>query len=1139
MILLLPIVLFVAAAIFIAHKFSPASGARKRATKAVATLKTLDIDLRSQHQDIQNSISQAATSFIQEVRAGRLRSISLDELKKHEGGLRLQALKDSGVRTLADIQGWNENRISQVRGVGPKSASSIARLVYALSSASNAMPIPPPMAPFALDRERILLQAIYRDCWFEIHLSPQRKEFDDTMRLFEERLTQVVATTTFSRWLWGLGANDTVRSGIAAAATICSDLEGDGSAAKLRDEISAVLATCRNVCSNRVESEVVLTDYKARKPFYEWMLAKQLGNTSQLGQRPTMAPFITDTLHTGTAISSTLDAPPAPSAPSPAAAQSLPLADSPATDSQSSTPQSCAPSPNKDNDLVHVEFGRVVRGAAPIPQPSSEIPSNLPSRAKLLADAERLVQREGQKGSFNNQPQVEVLNATSPKILASPVTQSLGPENALTESLTMFRVGAAQPTAPAQFILPANTPKTSKRVRWMKKGEPIIVQGISITRGLLYFRDEPSGGEQWAINPNLQVKRSDQSSEESLGYYYSYFGLTPEQRFRYLKWLSEGASSNDDPGFGLLYLGGLERRITQALAGHETFSAPEEREDILSEISRLANLFQSSQGSVTHSARRLLEFIKAYGLSGSTLPKLPELWERGYELPPSLLYGLGYLIQAKEPIPLDWALRWAYLEPTFYLRTPATRCRSEYETAFAYVYKERYGTGLVIPPNKTILKINYQAMSYSSGLNGIECKFTGIPDVRALTAPQQTLREIVEQSTAMVDSYSRFLGRNASKAGSLEAYLTLPLVLWPENAKQRLQEIRTTIAEKLQPVPYKEFLHQLGCEEELSSGRTTELVKSLSNVSLGFEPDVLAGAKRPRPSDTVVLFTLSTSDDTNRTTPTYKKASLTIALAATVALADGHASDLEMEAVDQMISRWGHLHLDLRARLRAQYRFQVHQPSSLASLKTRLTGLTTEDRTDLALSMSALANVDGVVSPEEVKLLEQVYRTLELEPQMLYSHLHGGAAKQWQPTPLSSPSDTSAKSSAFLDAKRIIELRQETDAVTELLAGVFVEEETDTLAPEETLEMPKEDKSLVVGIRLPGLDMAHDKFLSLLLTNSVWSRADLLRAASESQIMLDGALERINEAALDFSGEVLIEGDDPLYVQQSVLENAQ
>jgi hypothetical protein len=269
MILLLPIVLLVAAGIFIAHRFSPASGARKRATKAVATLQTLDTELRSQYQDIQNSISQAATSFIQEVRAGRLRSIPLDELKKHEGGLRLQALKDSGIRTLADIQGWNENRISQVRGVGPKSASSIARLVYQLSSASNALPIPSPTPPFALDRERILLQAIYRDCWFEIHLSPQRKEFDKTTRLFEERLSQVVATTTFSRWLWSFGANDTVRNGIAAAETICSDLEGDGSAAKLRGEISTVLANCRHVCSNRVESELVLTDYRSRKPFYE------------------------------------------------------------------------------------------------------------------------------------------------------------------------------------------------------------------------------------------------------------------------------------------------------------------------------------------------------------------------------------------------------------------------------------------------------------------------------------------------------------------------------------------------------------------------------------------------------------------------------------------------------------------------------------------------------------------------------------------------------------------------------------------------------------------------------------------------------------------------------------------------------
>jgi hypothetical protein len=41
------------------------------------------------------------------------------------------------------------------------------------------------------------------------------------------------------------------------------------------------------------------------------------------------------------------------------------------------------------------------------------------------------------------------------------------------------------------------------------------------------------------------------------------------------------------------------------------------------------------------------------------------------------------------------------------------------------------------------------------------------------------------------------------------------------------------------------------------------------------------------------------------------------------------------------------------------------------------------------------------------------------------------------------------------------------------------------------------------------------------------------------QIMLDGTLERINEAALDRFGDALVEGDDPICVQQTVLETTE
>jgi hypothetical protein len=75
--------------------------------------------------------------------------------------------------------------------------------------------------------------------------------------------------------------------------------------------------------------------------------------------------------------------------------------------------------------------------------------------------------------------------------------------------------------------------------------------------------------------------------------------------------------------------------------------------------------------------------------------------------------------------------------------------------------------------------------------------------------------------------------------------------------------------------------------------------------------------------------------------------------------------------------------------------------------------------------------------------------------------------------------------------------------------------------------------------RLPGLDPTLRTFLEFLMQKSEWAREDLVRAASGMQIMLDGALEQINEAALDFTGEVLIDGDDPIFVQQSVLESAE
>ena len=58
--------------------------------------------------------------------------------------------------------------------------------------------------------------------------------------------------------------------------------------------------------------------------------------------------------------------------------------------------------------------------------------------------------------------------------------------------------------------------------------------------------------------------------------------------------------------------------------------------------------------------------------------------------------------------------------------------------------------------------------------------------------------------------------------------------------------------------------------------------------------------------------------------------------------------------------------------------------------------------------------------------------------------------------------------------------------------------------------------------------------MRLLISRDVWTRAELEDLASDRGIMLDGALEHINEAFLDAHGETLLDGDDLFQINKTV-----
>lgn len=128
----------------------------------------------------------------------------------------------------------------------------------------------------------------------------------------------------------------------------------------------------------------------------------------------------------------------------------------------------------------------------------------------------------------------------------------------------------------------------------------------------------------------------------------------------------------------------------------------------------------------------------------------------------------------------------------------------------------------------------------------------------------------------------------------------------------------------------------------------------------------------------------------------------------------------------------------------------------------------------MALALTKMAASDSVVSPEEVKLLERVYRTLALEAQTLYADLHSASESGGSHRPEAHSSPANRSSERFLDSSRLIRMRQQSSEVSELLAGVFAEENdpvTPVLLPQFAIvpAAPQQSASGSGVLVLPGL----------------------------------------------------------------------
>lgn len=688
-------------------------------------------------------------------------------------------------------------------------------------------------------------------------------------------------------------------------------------------------------------------------------------------------------------------------------------------------------------------------------------------------------------------------------------------------------------------------PKESVRdARWIPGDEIVEIAGLRISGGMLYVGHNLPGGNRYPdpalIDPRRNVAKQGDFTERHTDYWPSYSAISAQARRAYLNWLADGRKHPEaDVGYVFLYFYGLERRalIDIFRNGGDKSELPH----IAAELRRLLGIYGPRSHSFRSYCSRFLDFLALidYPPKLYTQP-VPVLTSSG-ELPFYLRLAIGQATVDRTPIPTPIAFAWSELDPTIIRRTAVTRCRDEFRKLFAIKYRELFSDGITLSPNKTKLKVGYHPAS--SGFHGageIVLKFGEIPDITALTAPGKQLQSVVDACAEALAAYSRFVGKNSGKGNSLEALLQLPAQIWPSSARSALRRLRERVGNNEVVMTLGSLASEFGSSGDLTKERTLAFARALESEKIGVEPDVLGGSRMPKPEDSLVLFQLPAGTTEPRSTAPYQAAVVTLELAAAVAHADGEFSEAEAQHLCANIESWVHLAPCHRSRLKARVRLLMESPVTLTGMKRKVEDLEASAREAIASFTALMVQSDGKTTADEVKLLEKVYALLGVEKTKLYSDIHAAATSSGRiPTPASAsvvPKPTGAGTTSFtLDPARIAALQKDSEKVSALLGNIF-NEEAEAVQVLVEAEEPEDSTEQPVAQSILGLDEVHSAFVRILLSRPSWDRAELEDVASDLQIMLDGAMERINESAFDTFDIPLSEGDDPIEINPEFLE---
>ncbi len=403
------------------------------------------------------------------------------------------------------------------------------------------------------------------------------------------------------------------------------------------------------------------------------------------------------------------------------------------------------------------------------------------------------------------------------------------------------------------------------------------------------------------------------------------------------------------------------------------------------------------------------------------------------------------------------------------------------------------------------------------------------------------LRGLAENRAERLGAYSRFVGRNPDQAQTLDALLLLPPGLWPASVQDAIRALGTRASESRGVLSLSDLQGAFPQHSVLTKSKLTALSRALGSLGIGVEPDTRFGGPAPAIGDPIVLFPCEGMGEDRPLSQGFASGALLLHLAAAVAGCDGEFAAAEETVLLEHIEQGLDVTPPERQRLAARLQLYRVQPPSLTGLKKRIEGLDRVARKSLGDLLVLVVQADGVVKPDEVRMMEKLWKLLGLKQASLYTRLHDLCASEpvavrkadGAPTSFSIPArPVSPHGPLSIDPAKVAALMAEAPKLWVLLGAIFAEPDTPE-AEERPMQSPAPDD---VPALLLNLDPEHQRLLQVLLQRPQWSRAELEEVCADRGLMVDGAILCINEAAFERFDQALIEENEQIDINRELLQ---